>query len=252
MRIPEWFPDALGSISPLTMKKLDPTLILQLQAIREQIDDILDGGGQDIVVPPEKPARRGTRGPAIRGPRKFAIVVGHTQTAPGAFARAPISASEYPWNKDLAGKIIAEAAALGATAKMFLRDSGGISGAYSQVAAWGATAVVELHFNAATGTARGTETLYGPACPASEAWAKRVQDAMVSLYGRGSGLPGNRGLKRTPPHPRGSASVNALRQIPSCLIEPFFGDNATEAAMGHSKKDGLAKALARAFVAHFS
>ena len=66
-----------------------------------------------------------------------------------------------------------------------------------------------------------------------------------------AGLPGNRGLKKTPPHPRGSASVNALSTIPSCLIEPFFGDNASEATLGQSKKDGLAKAIAKAFLAHF-
>ena len=35
-------------------KKYDPKLILQLQALREQTDDILDGGGGDIS---EKPAK---------------------------------------------------------------------------------------------------------------------------------------------------------------------------------------------------
>lgn len=227
-------------------KRHNPRLVLQLQALREQIDDILDGGGGDIS---EKPAKtRRTRGPAGR---KLAIVVGHSAAASGASGVAPISSSEYPWNKDLAAKIVSECSANGVTAEVFLRDNGGISGAYSRAAAIGPKAVVELHFNANGGAARGTETLYGTACAASKAWAERVHGAMVQLYSRGPGLPGNRGLKKTPPHPRGSASVNALSTIPSCLIEPFFGDHASEAALGQSKKDGLAKAIAKAFVAHF-
>ncbi|MGA7395581.1 MAG: hypothetical protein WBV90_03690 [Terrimicrobiaceae bacterium] len=60
-------------------KKHNPRLVLQLQALREQIDDILDGGGGDIS---EKPAKtRRTRGPAGR---KLAIVVGHSAAASGA------------------------------------------------------------------------------------------------------------------------------------------------------------------------
>lgn len=240
-------------------KKHDPKLILQLQALREQIDDILDGGGGDISEKPAKAKRsrgRATRGPAAAAAaggsaRKLAIVVGHTTIAPGASGVAPISASEYPWNKDLAAKVVSECSALGVSAQVFLRDNGGISGAYSSAAAIGPKAVVELHFNANGGGARGTETLYGTACQASKAWAERVHNAMAQLYGRGAGLPGNRGLKKTPPHPRGSTSVNALSTIPSCLIEPFFGDNASDAALGHSKKDALAKAIANAFVAHF-
>lgn len=239
--------------------KLDPDLILQLISIREQLDDIIDGGGGIIEEKPAKAsgARRGRgRGPGDTGgggggARKLAIVVGHTANAPGASGRAPISASEYPWNKDLANRIKNECAALGVSAEVFLRDNGGISGAYSAVAASGAKAVVELHFNAANGTALGTETLWGARCPQSQAWAERVHDAMVGLYSRGPRPPGNRGLKQCPPHPRGGQSVNALSTIPSCLIEPFFGDNAGDATLGHNKKAGLATAIAQAFATHF-
>ena len=111
--------------------------------------------------------------------------------------------------------------------------------------------MVELHFNANGGAARGTETLYGTACQASKASAEHVHNAIGSSTA-GTPTAGNRGLEKTPPHPRGSTSVNALSTIPSCLIEPFFGDNASDAALGHGKKDALAKAIANAFVAHFS
>jgi len=232
--------------------KHDRKLVLQLHALRDMIDDILDGGGGEISEKPAPATRsRGgaTRGPGARGTRKLAIVVGHTALRPGASSLSPMSASEYPWNKDLAEKIVSECSALGANAAVFFRDNGGIAAAYSGAAASGAKAVIELHFNNDGGAARGTETLYGTACAASEDWAQRVQDSMVALYGRTGTL--DRKLKRTPPHPRGSDSVNALSTIPSCLIEPFFGDNASDAALGHTKKDALAKALATAFVAHF-
>ena len=94
-------------------KRHNPRLVLQLQALREQIDDILDGGGGDIS---EKPAKtRRTRGPAGR---KLAIVVGHSAAASGASGVAPISSSEYPWNKDLAAKIVGECSANGVTAEV--------------------------------------------------------------------------------------------------------------------------------------
>jgi hypothetical protein len=155
-------------------KKLDAGLVLQLQAIREQIDDILDGGGGPITEKPAKAAgkkrstTRGTRDPG--GARKLAIVVGHTAAAPGASGRAPISQSEYPWNKDLADKIVAECAGLGASAEAFFRDDGGISGAYSRAAASGAKAVVELHFNADGGAALGQNKKNGLAKALAQAF----------------------------------------------------------------------------------
>ncbi|MCA1408210.1 hypothetical protein I6F26_24790 [Ensifer sp. IC3342] len=44
---------------------------------------------------------------------------------------------------------------------------------------------------------------------------------------------------------RGYDSASAL-DIPSALIEPFFGDNPADAQKVHTKKDALAEAIARA------
>ncbi len=245
------------------MKK--DTTIEQLFGIKEQIEDILDQiSGQPVPAAPKSPGRAATargsqtgkRGAAAAaaaaaGNNKLAIVVGHTRLAPGASGVAPISASEYTWNTDLAQKIKAHAATKGVAVEIFFRDGHGISGAYAQVRQWGARAAIELHFNAFNGRALGTETLHGTSFAGSQAWAKAVQAAMVTLYGRGTGLPGNRGLKPAPPHDRGRASVNALSSIASCLIEPFFGDNPAEAALGQSRKQGLAEALVAAFKSHF-
>ncbi len=238
------------------MKSNDP--LLQLIALKEQIEDLIDqlrnpapakkAASANKTAPAKKATRTKTKD-VPGGNTKFAIVVGHTAVAPGAEGVAPVNASEYPWNSDLANRIASYASGKGVEVKVFFRDNGGISGAYAAVEDWGARAAVELHFNAADGTARGTETLFGTACAASQGWADRVQKAMVSLYGRTGGQ--NRGLKKCPPHPRGGASVNAMSDIPSCLIEPFFGDNSSDAALGQSKKQDLAKALVDAFKGHF-
>jgi hypothetical protein len=173
-----------------------------------------------------------------------AIVVGHTKLKPGASGIKPINQSEYPWNKDLAASIKALCDAVDLRCEIFYRDVGGIAGAYERVRAWGAACVVELHFNAATGTAVGTETLYDSDVNAgSRAWAQRLQDEMVALYGRKG--KANRGLKEVDPGDRGYESCSAL-DIPSALIEPFFGDNPGDAKLGQDNKQGLAEGIARA------
>ncbi len=251
------------------MNNEDP--ILRLTALKEQIEDLID----QLQNPAPKAARTAKKtskkaakkGPTLRsmhegpgaaaapptaGGNKLAIVIGHTRIAPGASGIPPIDASEYPWNTDLAARITADAAGKGVTVKTFTRDVGGVPAAYDAVEAWGARAAIELHYNSTPG-AKGTETLYGTACPASLGWATAVQDKMVALYGRSltTTPPTNRGLKKCPPHPRGGASVNAMSAIPSCLTEPFFADTQTDATLGQTRKQGLAEALVDAFKSHF-
>ena len=232
------------------MKTNDP--LLQLIALKEQIEDLIDQLRSPAPAKKAPAAKKSTRSRTreVAGPNaKLAIVVGHTKVAPGAEGISPVSASEYPWNTDLANRIATYGAGKGVEVKAFFRDVGGISAAYDAVEAWGAGAAIELHFNAADGTARGTETLYGTACSASAGWADKAQKSMVTLYGRTGSQ--NRGLKKCPPHPRGGASVNAMSAIPCCLIEPFFGDNSSDATLGQNKKQGLAESLVDAFKAHF-
>ena len=234
------------------MKPIDT--LIQLQAIKEQIEDLMDQARKPAAKKPAKaPAKkkspkrtRGVRAPGANN--KLAIVVGHTAAASGADGIAPINTSEYPWNTDLAKRIGIYGASQGVEVQAFFRDSGGVPAAYAAVKAWGARAAIELHFNAADGIAKGTETLHGTAAT-SKSWATRVQNFLVALYGR-TGTQ-NRGLRECPPHPRGGASVNALPDIPTCLIEPFFGDNTTDAALGQSKQQQLAETLVDAFKTQF-
>jgi N-acetylmuramoyl-L-alanine amidase len=213
-------------------------------ALKEQIEDQLDKIGlpAGASINPASAAKAGAK--------RLAIVVGHTKQASGAWGTKPIEASEYPWNSDLANRIVGVCEAAGLECQVFFRDQIGISGAYKEVENWKATACIELHFNASDDKARGTETLYGPTCPDSAAWAQTIQTTMVGLYGRTG--KADRPLLKCPPYKRGIESVNALESIPSCLIEPFFGDNPADARLGHDYKQSLAQTLVKAFDSHFA
>ncbi|WP_037545362.1 N-acetylmuramoyl-L-alanine amidase [Stappia stellulata] len=213
-----------------------------IRAERERLNDleeILLGKRAGVEVEKEIVAR--ATGPAV------AIVVGHTKNSPGASGGAPIHKNEYPWNKDLAAMVHQACMSRGVQSKIFFRDGIGISGAYKQVAKWGASCVMELHFNAYNGAAHGTETLYDEDKNAgSKAWAQRLQDAMLGALGLY-----DRGLKERDKGDRGYGSVSAL-DIPSALTEPFFGDKASDAHVGEANKQELAEALAAAAAAQLA
>lgn len=206
----------------------------QLRALRERLDDLEDQLNDDQLP---KSLERST-GAGV------AIVVGHTEKRQGANGVEPIGEPEYPWNNDLAQMVKQRCDAEGIESRIFYRNVGGINGAYRRVTKWGASCVVELHFNAFNGRVFGTETLYDEDTNSgSRAWASLLQQEMVSLYQRtGSG---DRGLKERDPGDRGYRSVSSAN-IPSALIEPFFGDNPDEAVLAEQKKDGLADAITNA------
>lgn len=173
---------------------------------------------------------------------KLALIVGHQRTSPGAMGVDPIKAPEYEWCGDLAGRIADAARIQSLHPRIFRRDEGGIRGAYARVRAWidGYPAVaIEVHFNAFNGLATGTETLVVTDAPGEYAFAQAVQAAMVSVLGLT-----DRRVKR--PHPdRGAVALNQL-DVPHVLIEPMFGDNHHDARIAHTRRDGLAAAIADA------
>jgi hypothetical protein len=203
------------------------------RAQQEEEEDRRDREHPAEAVPhaPEPPAPPG---------RKLAIVVGHTRIAPGASGGPPINQSEYPWNKDLAAMIAQVCTGRAIICKTFFRDGIGISGAYAQVDAFRADAVIELHFNAADGAGHGTETLFGN-IQGARPFADAIQRRMLAALGLR-----DRGVKKRVPPERGGQSVNSS-EMPAVLIEPFFGDRASDAAVGQTRKRALATALVDAF-----
>ncbi len=170
---------------------------------------------------------------------KLAILVGHTESQQGARAVGPIKMNEYAWNRDLAGKMIGVATQIpGFEAREFLRDQGGIHGAFQQIHEWGADASMELHFNSSSSsTSTGSETLYQT--DVSKGLALSVQAATVKVL-----QLRDRGVK-TPFAASGGRGEQNLKQMgvrPSILTEPFFGSNPEDAKQAHRKKLDLARA----------
>lgn len=215
----------------------------RLRRFKEQIEDIEDRvHGLDRGVLESLSTTS-----SLAASNGFAIVVGHTERSQGAAGTSPISQSEYLWNSDLANKVKSKCDQAGIASKIFFRDGVGISGAYQQVVQWGAQCVVELHFNAFNGSAHGTETLYDEDTNSgSKAWAERLQTRMLDAL-----KLRDRGLKERDPGDRGYQSLSAAN-IPSALIEPFFGDSPTDAQAAHSGKDELAEAIFSAAVSQLA
>lgn len=201
-------------------------IIRELEDILDETDETTEGDASD------EPGQ-----PAIS--KKMAIVVGHTNKRPGAIAVAPISEHEYSWNKDLAKQIKDHSDSIGVPLKIFFRDNVGISGAYRQAENYGASAVMELHFNSFNSpSATGTETLWSTSL--SKSFAENVQQAMVGVLGLR-----DRKIKHITSG-RGHNSLTQLSETPSILIEPFFGSNPNDAATAHECKNKLARALVEA------
>jgi len=215
----------------------------RIQSLAEKLDDLLDAIGpfdedQEVDIEPDIPPIDA---------RRLAIVVGHTQERQGAFALAPISQNEYPFNKQIAQLMELEAADRGVLAKTFFRDDVGIEGAYRAAVAFEPDSIIELHFNSFDNPAvRGTETLCAEANPDSERLAKIVQESMVSVFGR-SGRS-NRGIKMRGPGQRGFTSLSSAPSVPSVLVEPFFASNPGECQLAFNRTAEYAAGLVNAFI----
>ena len=175
---------------------------------------------------------------------KLALVVGHTSKQQGARAVEPIDQFEYPWNKDLAQQIKLECGRRDITCGIFYRDGVGIKGAYAQVLSWGPSRCIELHFNSHTSPVEGTETLYGIE-DVSASWATIVQQEMVNVYARVG--KGDRGIKLRKKGQTGYTSLTQLKKIPSCLVEPFFGNSPEDSTLAASLVDNYVQSLVDAF-----
>jgi N-acetylmuramoyl-L-alanine amidase len=183
----------------------------------------------------------------------LALVVGHDKIRQGAHGVAPISSSEYVYNSHLAKLIEEYGERRGHQVDIFFRDHIGIKGAYKSVADAEPDACIELHFNAFNGAVRGTETLFADIHDEKEVMEKEfaqcVQDEICKLFQRDAET--NRGLinRSLSKGERGYMNVSQLFNIPSILIEPFFGDNPDDAQLAVSWKQPLAEAIVHAFEA---
>jgi hypothetical protein len=155
---------------------------------------------------------------------KLAIIVGHDEKAQGANAAFPINQSEYKFNSDLAMDIYLAARNANIDCRIFKRDGKTRAQVGEEVSKFGGVAI-ELHLNAADGTAKGTETLYDAEPEANKAFATIIQDKICKALRRDGKR--NRGLRLIDEKGRGYSNLKSVK-ITSCLVEPIFCDNKDE------------------------
>jgi N-acetylmuramoyl-L-alanine amidase len=166
------------------------------------------------------------------------LIVGHEKRAPGAsFA---LGGSEYDYNKKVA--LLALDVAKRSPVidlKVLYRDGIGITGVYKQAARLKPDACIELHFNAFNRQASGTETL----CSAEtqdKQLALAVHKMCCEVFER---KDLSRGVKVLPRSARGGQNIYGLPGFANCLVEPFFGDNLSEARLAQGKLANYAVGL---------
>ena len=176
-----------------------------------------------------------------------AICVGHSRHIAGKRDGGAVSAggvSEWTFNRDLAFQI-----------DRVLREKGVVSlviddykgNGYtdsmrwlaSEIKAKGATLAIELHFNAASGTAKGHEWLFWQTSKDGKALASALRGAYEEAFP----LSANRGIKAKVSGERGGEFLK-LTHCPAVICEPFFGDNPAEWQTASSSVSAMAEAMA--------
>lgn len=180
-----------------------------------------------LGVGPKQPeaAKPETSSPGSQTKRTLAVVVGHNARAQGA--EAPGIGSEFELNNLVADEMIRLAPPWLKVVKINRQPATNagteIRAAYRLVDAADPDASIELHFNAATPGANGTETIHGSGAD-SRKLAGFVQTSMTSALGLR-----NRGLVFRARDDRGGISVN-VGKCPGILVEPFFATSPSDVA----------------------
>lgn len=161
--------------------------------------------------------------------KKVAIVVGHTAWSKGA--QSPYLPAEYDYNLEVANKL----KQYGSNYDVFTHRTYSV-GYYNM---WRETAakinsqnydlVIELHYNAASPVAHGTETLYYFNSKKGKQYAQIFSQQISEDFG--TKLRGIQGVKPlVNKNDRGFYAVY-LPKPPALIVEPFFGSNEEESVL---------------------
>ncbi|MFZ2958611.1 MAG: glucosaminidase domain-containing protein [Candidatus Ozemobacteraceae bacterium] len=175
---------------------------------------------------------------------KVALIPGHTADSRGAVNFK--GESEYPWalrNLTYVQKALVDSRIC--DARIFDRTKIGIDGATRQAGEWGADISIELHFNAATPTAKGCEALIVK----GDANAFQVGDFLTDiLNSRMNIFERHRdGVKEMTDGERGfnnvnQAKINGIKYY--CLLEPCFNHEYSESIVVFENEPYFATILA--------
>mgnify|MGYP003143506677 CR=1 FL=1 len=170
------------------------------------------------------------------------ICIGHSRRGDkGAYTTPPDSISEYDFNKALVPLIVPYLEVPYRVYDDYQASSyvGAVNFISRKLKEDGATACVELHFNAASPSANGHEWLYWETSTGGKRLAKSFKDTMDTEYPELV----SRGAKSRTHRQRGSLF---LRKTPcyACIAEPFFGSNSTDVGVIMSDLSRLASVYA--------
>ncbi|MCB0421155.1 MAG: N-acetylmuramoyl-L-alanine amidase [Bdellovibrionales bacterium] len=174
---------------------------------------------------------------------KLALVVGHTDLNEGAACQIPFSfLTEYKFNSVLAAQIKMLARERNVICGVFHRDLIGIAKCYKKIEEdFRADYIIELHFNYFKNPeVRGTETLYGNN-PLADLLAACVHSQVLAAMDRD--VKHDRGIKKITEGGRGYLSLNAATDIPTVIVEPFFGSNLEDVRYALENMNVLADAI---------
>lgn len=193
----------------------------------------------------------------VRMRGRLAIIIGHEKKSPGASGAPPLLKNEWEYNNLLANDIVRIGEHKGHQINAYLRDGLGntfserIEKVYKNASSWGPHAIIELHFNAFNTKVRGTEVLHYDSVDHSGIREALLADYLHTRICDALERPEEhrRGVKNLAEGDgeRGFLNVSRTQAIPSCLIEPFFGDNASDAELGMKLRSEIAEAVILAF-----
>ena len=150
--------------------------------------------------------------------KKLAIMVGHNPVKRGASREG---LTEFEYNLDVQGIMLASAHQFGIEAKGFWRKNGKfeIPRAYEKVKEWGPDVALELHFNSfEDARTNGCEFFW-----ADNFFAKNLAECLAdSVTEKFNIFP--RGAQRLVPGDRGYKNITQLG-VAAVLCEPFFVTN---------------------------
>lgn len=174
---------------------------------------------------------------------KIAICVGHSRFIGDRMDGGAVSVggmSEHTYNCGLAGMISAKLDVDSVIVSSYRGNGYGSAQRWlaDHIKEMGATAAVELHFNSATGHARGHEWLYWHSSPRSKALANALR---VSMEAAALGLP-SRGTKSKTAADRGAEFLRGTH-CPAVICEPFFGSSPEDWEIARTRKADIAAAI---------
>lgn len=178
-----------------------------------------------------------------KGPPVLAICVGHSRYNDLGAVACDDETPEWAYNLKVA-KAFEEALSVPSVVIAEYTGSGyseAMSNLCETLSQLGVDAALELHFNAASPSAHGTEMLYWRNSASSKELAQCLQDSVLHTFNTR-----DRGIKAKSTGDRGAKFLRET-PCPAVIVEPFFGSNEEDWENFKDRHDELGQALAEGF-----